>query len=83
LRFVPDNKTVVLGIVSSKVPELESPAALTQRINEAAQFMPLENMCLSPQCGFASTVHGNEITHDVQWAKLELVVNTARQVWGD
>ncbi len=82
LRFVPDNKVVVLGIISSKLPELESPVELTQRIDEAAKYMPLDNMCLSPQCGFSSTVHGNEITQDDQWAKLELVVNTAREVWG-
>ncbi|MEM7345294.1 MAG: 5-methyltetrahydropteroyltriglutamate--homocysteine S-methyltransferase [Chloroflexota bacterium] len=83
LRFVPDNKIVVLGIISSKVADLEPQSELTTRINEAAQYMPLENMCLSPQCGFSSTVHGNEITEDDQWAKLELVVNTAREVWGD
>ncbi len=83
LRFVPDNKTVVLGLVSSKVPQLESKAELTARINEAAKYMPLDNMCLSPQCGFSSTVHGNEITEDVQWAKISLVVDVARDVWGD
>lgn len=83
LRFVPDNKTVVLGLVSSKVPQLESKAELTARINEAAKYMPLDNMCLSPQCGFSSTVHGNEITEDVQWAKVSLVVDVARDVWGD
>jgi len=82
LRFVPDDKIVVLGIVSSKIAQLEPQAELIQRINEAANYMPLENMCLSPQCGFSSTVHGNEITPDDQWAKLELVVNTAREVWG-
>jgi len=83
LRFVPDNKTVVLGIVSSKLPELESQSSLIERINEAANYMPLENMCLSTQCGFSSTVHGNNITPEDQWAKLELVVNTAREVWGE
>jgi 5-methyltetrahydropteroyltriglutamate--homocysteine methyltransferase len=82
LRYVPDNKTIVLGIVSSKLPQLESSVDLVQRINEAAKYVPLENMCLSTQCGFSSTVHGNKITHDDQWAKLELVVKTARQVWG-
>jgi len=56
---------------------------LIQRINDAARYVPLENLCLSPQCGFSSTVEGNELTHDQQWAKLELVVNTAREVWGD
>lgn len=83
LRFVPDNKVVVLGIVSSKVPQLESKAELTARINEAAKYMPLDNMALSPQCGFSSTVHGNDITEDVQWAKLSLVLDVARDVWGD
>lgn len=83
LRFVPDNKTVVLGLVTTKFPELESSQALIQRVKEATQYMPLENMCLSPQCGFSSTVHGNEITEDDQWAKLELVINTAREIWGD
>ena len=81
LRFVPDNKTVVLGIVSSKLPQLESVTDLAKRIDEAAQYMPIENMCISPQCGFSSTSHGNEITEDDQWAKLRLVVETARKVW--
>lgn len=83
LRFVPANKTVVLGLVTTKVADLESADALKQRVAEAARYMPLENMCLSPQCGFSSTVHGNEITQDTQWAKLERVVNTAREIWGD
>jgi len=82
LRFVPDNKTVVLGIVSSKLPELESIGRLAKRIDEAAKYMPIESMCVSPQCGFSSTSHGNEITEDDQWAKLRLVVDTAREVWG-
>jgi 5-methyltetrahydropteroyltriglutamate--homocysteine methyltransferase len=83
LRFVPARKTVVVGLVSTKVAAVESSQVVTQRVREAARFMPLENMCLSPQCGFASTVHGNEITQATQWAKLELVVNTARDIWGD
>lgn len=82
LRFVPANKTVVLGLVSSKLAELEPISELAQRIDEAAQHVPLEQLCLSPQCGFSSTVHGNDITEDDQWRKLELVVNTAREVWG-
>jgi len=81
LRFVPDNKIVVLGIISSKFPELESVTDLARRIDEAANYMPIENMCVSPQCGFSSTSHGNEITEDDQWAKLQLVVDTAREVW--
>lgn len=83
LRFVPTNKTVVLGLVSSKIGALEAMTDLIKRINEAAHYIPLENMCLSTQCGFSSTVHGNEITDDDQWAKLNLIVNTAREVWGD
>jgi 5-methyltetrahydropteroyltriglutamate--homocysteine methyltransferase len=81
LRFVPDNKTVVLGIISSKLPQLESITDLAKRIDEAAKYMPIENMCVSPQCGFSSTSHGNEITEDDQWAKLRLVVDTAHEVW--
>jgi 5-methyltetrahydropteroyltriglutamate--homocysteine methyltransferase len=81
LRFVPENKVVVLGLISSKLPQLESVSDLARRIDEAAQYMPVENMCISPQCGFSSTSHGNEITHDEQWAKLQLVVDTAREVW--
>ncbi|WP_435354807.1 5-methyltetrahydropteroyltriglutamate--homocysteine S-methyltransferase [Emticicia sp. SJ17W-69] len=81
LRFVPNNKVVVLGIVSSKVATLETANELTTRINEAAKYMPLDNMCLSPQCGFSSTSHGNNLTHDDQWRKLELVVNVANEVW--
>ena len=83
LRFVPKDKTVVLGLVSSKLPQMESQADLIRRINEAARYMPLENICLSPQCGFSSTTHGNEITPDVQWDKLKLVIDTANEVWGE
>lgn len=83
LRFVPKNKTVVLGLVTTKVGVLESKDDLIQRVKDAAQYVPFENLCLSPQCGFSSTVEGNNITQDQQWAKLELVVNTAREIWGD
>lgn len=83
LRFVPDNKRVVLGIISSKVKELENIDDLCKRIDEAAKYMPLENMCVSPQCGFSSTHHGNDMSHDDQWRKMELVVNTAIKVWGE
>ena len=83
LRFVPEEKTIVLGLVTTKEPELESADLLKKRVNEAAQYIKSDNMCLSPQCGFSSSVHGNEITHDDQWAKLELVVNTANAIWGD
>jgi 5-methyltetrahydropteroyltriglutamate--homocysteine methyltransferase len=81
LRFVPRDKTVVLGLVSSKRPELESPAQLARRIEEAARYVPLERLALSPQCGFASTMEGNLLSEEEQWAKLRLVVETARQVW--
>jgi 5-methyltetrahydropteroyltriglutamate--homocysteine methyltransferase len=81
LRFIPKGKTVVLGLISSKVPKMEDPDQLARRIDEAAHFVPLENLALSPQCGFASTAEGNLITEDRQWAKLELVVDTARCVW--
>jgi len=83
LRFVPrGRKTVVLGIVSSKVGELESKEALKRRIDEAAKFVPLEQLALSPQCGFSSTVHGNKIAVDAQRTKLRLVIETADEVWG-
>jgi 5-methyltetrahydropteroyltriglutamate--homocysteine methyltransferase len=82
LRFVPKGKLVVLGLVSTKRPALESKDELKRRIDDAARFLPLEQLCLSPQCGFSSTVHGNEITPEVQRAKLSLVVETAREVWG-
>lgn len=82
LAAVPDGKTVVLGLISSKTPELEDPAALARRIDEACQFIPLDQLALSPQCGFASTVAGNPLTLDDQIAKLRLVVEVARDVWG-
>lgn len=83
LRFVPHHKKVVLGIISSKIPDLESPDFLKARIEEAARYIPLENLCISPQCGFSSTHHGNALTEEQQWKKLELAVNVAREVWGD
>ena len=82
LRFIPKGKTVVLGLVSSKVPNMERREQLTKRIEEASRFVPLENLALSPQCGFASTAEGNLITEERQWAKLKLVADTARRVWG-
>lgn len=82
LRFVPDDKMVVLGIISSKLAALENIDDMCRRIDEASKYMPLENMCVSPQCGFSSTSHGNRLTMDDQWKKLELVVNTAKKVWG-
>jgi len=83
LRHVPKGKTVVLGLVSTKIGTLEHKDDLKRRIDEAARFAPLDQMCLSPQCGFSSTVHGNDIARDSQAAKLRLVVETAREVWGD
>jgi 5-methyltetrahydropteroyltriglutamate--homocysteine methyltransferase len=82
LRFVPRDKRIVLGLVSSKVGALEEVDALARRIDEAARFVPIEQLALSPQCGFSSTVHGNDITPEVQAAKLRLVVETATRVWG-
>ncbi len=82
LRFVPKNKVAVLGLISSKRPELETAESIAARIREACKYLPLENLGLSPQCGFASTLEGNLITEDQQWAKLELVVDAARTVWG-
>jgi 5-methyltetrahydropteroyltriglutamate--homocysteine methyltransferase len=81
LRFVPKGKTVVLGLISSKRPQLENAEGLARRIEEASRFVPLENLALSPQCGFASTMEGNLLTEEDQWAKLGLVVETARRVW--
>jgi len=82
LRFVPRGKTVVLGLVSSKLAEMESPDHLAKRIDEASKYVPIENLALSPQCGFASTMEGNLLTEEQQWQKLGLVVETARKVWG-
>lgn len=83
LRALPSGKRVVLGLVTTKVGELESKDALERRIDEASRFVPLENLCLSPQCGFSSTHHGNALSHEEQWRKLERVVEVAREVWGD
>ncbi len=82
LRFVPKGKIVVLGLVSSKLGELEKKDDIKRRIDEAARFMPLDQLALSPQCGFSSTVHGNAIQVEAQAAKIRLVVETAREVWG-
>ena len=82
LRFVPEDREVVLGLVSTKNPRLESASDLEQRINEAAKIVPLDRLALSTQCGFASTWEGNRITPEIQRQKLELVAATARSVWG-
>jgi 5-methyltetrahydropteroyltriglutamate--homocysteine methyltransferase len=81
LRFLPKGKKVVLGLVSTKVGSLESKDELKKRIDLAAKHVPLDNLCLSPQCGFSSTHHGNQLSQDEQWRKLERVVQTAREVW--
>jgi 5-methyltetrahydropteroyltriglutamate--homocysteine methyltransferase len=82
LRFVPKGKMVVLGIVTSKSGQLESKDALKRRIDEAAKFVALDRLCLSPQCGFASTEEGNILAEDEQWAKLRRIVEVADEVWG-
>jgi 5-methyltetrahydropteroyltriglutamate--homocysteine methyltransferase len=82
LRFVPPGKMVVLGLVTTKSGELEPKDLLKRRIDEAARYVPLDQLCLSPQCGFSSTVEGNKLTADEQAAKLRLVVETAAEVWG-
>jgi len=82
LRLVPRGKTVVLGLITTKEPKLESQDALRRRIDEAARFVPLENLALSTQCGFASVAAGNLLSIDDQWRKLALVADTARKVWG-
>jgi 5-methyltetrahydropteroyltriglutamate--homocysteine methyltransferase len=82
LRFVPKGKQVVLGLVTTKRPELESKDDLKRRIDEAARYVPLDQLCLSGQCGFSSTVEGNALTIDEETAKLRLIVETAREVWG-
>jgi 5-methyltetrahydropteroyltriglutamate--homocysteine methyltransferase len=82
LRFVPKGKMVVLGLVTTKRPALESKDLLKRRVEEASKFVRLDQICLSPQCGFASTSEGNELTIDEEAAKLRLVVETAREIWG-
>jgi 5-methyltetrahydropteroyltriglutamate--homocysteine methyltransferase len=82
LRFVPKGKQVVLGLVTTKRPELESADDLKRRIDEAARYVPIDQLCLSPQCGFSSTVEGNVLTYDDEVAKLRLIVEVAADVWG-
>jgi 5-methyltetrahydropteroyltriglutamate--homocysteine methyltransferase len=83
LRFVPRNKTVVLGLVTSKSGMLESKDTIKRRIDAAAEFVDLQQLCLSPQCGFASTEEGNILCEDEQWAKLRMIVEVAQEVWGE
>jgi 5-methyltetrahydropteroyltriglutamate--homocysteine methyltransferase len=82
LRSVPDDKTMVLGLITIKHPELEEADEIKARIDEAARFMPLDRLALSPQCGFASTLPGNKVTEADRRAKLELVTSVAREFWG-
>jgi 5-methyltetrahydropteroyltriglutamate--homocysteine methyltransferase len=82
LRFVPKGKMVVLGLVTSKTGELENRDAIKRRIEQAAKYVPLDQLCLSPQCGFASTEEGNVLSENEQWAKLRMVVEIADEVWG-
>jgi 5-methyltetrahydropteroyltriglutamate--homocysteine methyltransferase len=83
LRFLPKGKTVVLGLVTTKFDQMESKDDLKRRIDDAARYAPMEQLALSPQCGFSSTVHGNNIAVEAQRNKLRLVIETAREVWGD
>jgi methionine synthase II (cobalamin-independent) len=82
LRFLPKGKTVVLGLVTSKTGQLESKDAIKRRVDEAAKFVPLDQLCLSPQCGFASSEEGNTLAEDEQWAKLRMIVEISEDVWG-
>jgi 5-methyltetrahydropteroyltriglutamate--homocysteine methyltransferase len=82
LRFVPKGKVVVLGLVTTKRGDLEAKDELKRRVEEASRFVPLDQLCLSPQCGFSSTVEGNLVTHDEQVAKLRRIVETAEEIWG-
>ena len=82
LRFVPKGKQVVLGLITTKKPQLEDKDMLKRRIEDASKFVDIDQLCISPQCGFSSTVEGNNLTRDEQAAKLRLVVETAQEVWG-
>lgn len=82
LKEIPDDKIVVLGLVTTKTPRREAPGALTARVKETSQFVPIERLALSPQCGFSTSVVGNRITAEDQRHKLSVVVETARGMWG-
>jgi 5-methyltetrahydropteroyltriglutamate--homocysteine methyltransferase len=82
LRFVPKGKQIVLGLVTSKTGVLESKEEIKRRVEQASKFVPLDQICLSPQCGFASSEEGNIIAEDEQWAKLAMVVELAEEIWG-
>lgn len=83
LAEVSKGKDVVLGLVTSKRPELEDQKVLIQRVNEATEYVDLKHLSLSTQCGFASTEEGNHLTEEQQWAKIRLVVDTAKKIWGE
>jgi 5-methyltetrahydropteroyltriglutamate--homocysteine methyltransferase len=82
LRMLPKDRTVVLGLVTTKSGRLESKDEIKRRIEQAAKFVSLDQLCLSPQCGFASTEEGNALAEDEQWAKLRMIVEIAGEVWG-
>jgi 5-methyltetrahydropteroyltriglutamate--homocysteine methyltransferase len=82
LRFVPKGKTIVLGLITTKTGRVETVDELTRRIEEASRYVPLDQLALSPQCGFASGIGGNLLTEDEQWRKLDVMLETARKVWG-
>jgi 5-methyltetrahydropteroyltriglutamate--homocysteine methyltransferase len=79
---MPKGKFAVLGLITSKIGTLEEPDFVKRRIDDAARFAPLEQLCISPQCGFSSTEEGNTLAESQQWKKLEMLVSTARDVWG-
>ena len=81
LRFIPNHKKVVLGLITTKFPQLEDKEYIKQRIAEATKYVPLERLYLSPQCGFASTEEGNILTEEEQWKKISLVCTIAKEVW--
>ena len=82
LRFLPKHKTVVLGLITSKTGTIENKDFIKRRIDEATKYVSLDQLCLSPQCGFASTEEGNILAEDEQWAKLRMIVEIADEVWG-
>ncbi len=82
LRFLPKGKTVILGLITTKTGELEKRGDILRRIDEASKFAPLDQLCLSPQCGFASTEEGNSLAETQQWAKMQLVIDISKEVWG-
>jgi 5-methyltetrahydropteroyltriglutamate--homocysteine methyltransferase len=82
LRMAPKDKQIVLGLVTTKTGRLESKDDIKRRIEQATKYVALEQLCLSPQCGFASTEEGNTLAEDEQWAKLRMIVEVAQEVWG-